>query len=160
MAPVLTSTLQTSTSTAASLGNDVNQLNDANGEHIGIALAKISKIIPVAVEQTCLCSFQRRIHPKCEELKSKLDAWLQWHRLSEHGLVGYEKLLDSDVHLLVSMVYPCAKDERLLALVKQMVWLIMIDNYVDDPAHLGADAKTSEELVERLMGVFRARSIN
>jgi hypothetical protein len=139
-------------------------LNGANAAYSGVApreyvLAKVTKIIPIAVRQAAglICSFEWRIHPKYEELKSEVNAWLELHRrASKCEIVGYQKLLKCDISLLVSMVNPGARDELMLPLIKQMVWFVVLDNYVDNPDHMGADADKSKELVARLMGVFRA----
>jgi hypothetical protein len=65
--------------------------------------------------------------------------------------MGYEKLLKSSFNLLASMVNPDAKGMLMLSLVKQMVCLFVVDNYLNNPAHLGADSKTLEELVARVI---------
>ena len=118
-------------------------------------LAMVSKMSPDASKKNLLCSFEWRIHPDCQDIKEKLDAWVQMHLSdSDNTIIGYEKLLKSDLHLLISMVFASARIELMPSLMKQMVWLFVLDNYLDDPHQRGADIKTLEEMMVSLMDVF------
>ena len=118
--------------------NEISKL-DIDSYHAIVldVLAKVSKILPNASSESALCSFKWRIHPDCDELKKMSEAWIHTH-LSDNTIVGYEKLLQSDLHSFVSMVYARGKSELMPSLLKQMVWLIVLGNYLDDPSHLGA----------------------
>ena len=40
------------------------------------------------------------------------------------------------------------------AAVKLMVWFFVFDNFMDNPAHMGADMGASQEMVDAIMSVF------
>ena len=66
-----------------------------------------------------------------------LDAWVKMH-LSDNNILGYEKLLKADIHLVVSMMYASGKRELMPLLIEQMVWFFVLDNYFDDPTPHGS----------------------
>ena len=106
--------------------NDLSK-HDIHSYHATVldVLAKVSKILPNASSESALCSFKWRIHPDCDELKKMSEAWIHTH-LSDNTIVGYEKLLKSDFHLLVSMAYANCKGELMPSLMKQMTIISML----------------------------------
>ena len=119
-------------------------------------LAKLSRTLPELQmrEGVIVCSFQWRNHPECEKLKIFASEWARLHFGGDIINISCDKLIGSDFHLLATMAMAGGRSERMPAAVKLMVWFFVFDNFMDEPAHMGADMGASQEMVDAIMSVF------
>ena len=116
-------------------------------------LAKLSQALPELQTRdsgAIVCSFEWTTHPECEKLKAVARDWARTH----FDIIGCDNLIASDFDSLVSMTMARGRSERMPAALKMMVWFFAFDNFVDEPAHMGADTRASHDLVDAVMSVF------
>ena len=119
-------------------------------------LAKLSRTLPELLMHDGLvtCSFEWRNHPECEKLKTLAGEWARIHFAGDIINISCDKLIGSDFDLLATMTMARCRSERMPAAVKLMVWFFAFDNFVDEPAHMGADLQASQEMMDAVMNVF------
>ena len=119
-------------------------------------LAKLSRTLPELLMHDGLvtCSFEWRNHPECEKLKTLAGEWARIHFAGDIINISCDKLIGSDFDLLATMTMARCRSERMPAAVKLMVWFFAFDNFLDEPAHMGADLQASQEMMDAVMNVF------
>ena len=133
--------------------DDHAQLTGFKYELAPQVLAKLSQALPELQTRdsgAIVCSFEWTTHPECEKLKAVARDWARTH----FDIIGCDNLIASDFDSLVSMTMARGRSERMPAALKMMVWFFAFDNFVDEPAHMGADLQASQEMMDAVMNVF------
>ena len=139
--------------------NDQHQLTHLKYDLAPHVLARLSRALPELQmrDGVIACSFEWRNHPECEKLKALAKGWARHHFGGGHGHIlniNCDKLIGSDFHLLATMAMAGGRSERMPAAVKLMVWFFVFDNFMDEPALMGADVRASRDMVDAIISVF------
>lgn len=105
------------------------------------------------------CSFPWHLHPHYLQLKDVSDAWIfsRFATLPSFSSFTNDGEAKCRYDFLVALTYSNGITERLIPVVKFIVWLFIFDNFLDDPKEMGADPAAADRLITGFLTVLEPK---